>query len=48
MLCGQGRRKGGWAGGGGGGVGPTHFLAANLIHFLYKELGSRSVQKEPS
>ena len=39
----QGRR---WGGGGGGGVfGRTLFLGANFIHFLYKVLGQRSVQK---
>ena len=40
-------------GGGGGGVGgrgfppPPPLFGANLIHFLYKVLGWRSVQKEP-
>ena len=32
---------------GGGGVRRPHFPGANFIHFLYKVLGTRSVQKEP-
>ena len=42
----QGRRKGGvGGGGGGGGSDDPPFLRANFIHFLYKVLGQRSVQK---
>ena len=39
----QGRRKGG----GRGGSDDPPFLGANFIHFLYKVLWSRSVQKKP-
>ena len=39
---------GAWERGGGGrGVVRPSFLGADFIHFLYKVLGSRSVQKEP-
>ena len=44
----QGRRKGGGVGGGGSDTPPPFVFVgggANLIHFLYKVLGKRSVQK---
>ena len=41
-ACMQGHRK---RGGGQGGR-TTPFLGANIIHFLYKVLGKRSVQKK--
>ena len=34
-------------GGGGGRSDDPPFLGANFIHFLYKVLGQRSVQKQP-